>query len=150
MSAPPITYNVCPTNQIPINKERRFMPTIPEAITQGWQWYQTGAFAQAEQICRQILQTDPRSVDAWFLLASACQAQKKYGDAVANYQQAIQLKPDFAETHYRLGNTWVEMGRYAEAMTSYQQALSLRPNHPETHNNFGVTLAEQKMLPEAL
>jgi tetratricopeptide (TPR) repeat protein len=124
--------------------------TKSEAITQGWQSYQTGAFAQAEQLCRQLLQSDPRCVDAWLLLGSSCQAQQKNSDAVSAYQQAIQLQPDFAETHYRLGNTWVNMGRFADATPCYQQALRLRPHHPETLNNLGVVLAEQKMFPEAV
>lgn len=126
------------------------MATIPEAVRQGWTYYQTGAFLQAEAVGRQILQTDSRCVDAWFLLASACQAQRKLDEAAAGYRQAALLRPDFAETHYRLGNTLFENGLLAEALASYQQAALLRPQHAETHNNLGVVLAEQGLPAEAV
>ena len=126
------------------------MPTIPEALRQGWADYQAGHFARAEQVCRQIVQADPRGVDGWFLFASACQAQGKLDEAVAGYRQAALLRPDFAETHYRLGNTLFARGLLGEALGSYQQALLLRPRHAETQNNVGVVLADQGRPAEAL
>ncbi len=126
------------------------MATIPEALRQGWTDYQAGSFARAEQVSRQIVQADPRSVDAWFLLGAACQAQGKLDDAIAGYRRAALLRPDFAEIHYRLGNALYARGLLGEALTSYQQALLLRPQHAETHNNLGVVLADQGRPAEAV
>ncbi len=126
------------------------MATIPEALRQGWADFQAGNFARAEQVCRQIIQADPRGVDGWLLFASTCQAQGKLDEAVAGYRQAALLRPDFAEAHYRLGNTLFARGLLGEALASYRQALLLRPQHGETHNNIGVVLADQGRPAEAL
>jgi Tfp pilus assembly protein PilF len=125
------------------------MASIPEALSLGQQHHQAGDLRRAEQIYRQILQADPRSADAWYLLAAACQVQNRLDEAVACYQAAARLRPNLVETHYNLGNVLRLQGKLDEAVACYRQTIGLKPDHAEALNNLGNVLRAQGKLDEA-
>ena len=116
------------------------MPTIAEALQAAVRYHQTGQFAQAEQIYRQVLTADPRQFDAWHLLGLALHQQGQSEEAIRHIREALRLKPDFPEAHYNLGNVLRDLRRPAEAAACYQQALHWRPDSAETHYNLANAL----------
>jgi tetratricopeptide (TPR) repeat protein len=122
---------------------------IPEALATAVQHYHAGSLWQAEQLCGQILQVDPRHVGGLFLLGLIDRQLGRYDQAVEHLSQAVGLKPDFTEAHNSLGNALRALGRLEEAVASYRQALRLNPRLAEAHNNFGVALMELGTLEAA-
>ena len=57
------------------------MPSLDETFALGWKQQQAGDFSQAERIYREILRVDPENARTWFVLGTACQAQKKSAEA---------------------------------------------------------------------
>jgi Flp pilus assembly protein TadD len=125
------------------------MASIPQALLLGQQHHQAGDLGQAEQIYRQILQADPRTAEAWYLLGAVCQVGNRLDEAVACYQEAVRLWPDFEETHYNLGNVFRLQGKLDEAVACYRKTVSLKPDHAEARNNLGNVLRAQGRLGEA-
>jgi predicted O-linked N-acetylglucosamine transferase (SPINDLY family) len=114
-----------------------------------FQYHQRGHLQQAEQLYRQILQTDPHHVAALHLLGVIAYQVGRHDQAVDYISRALRLQPDYAEAHSNLGNALKAQGRLSEAVTSFQQALRLKPDYADAHSNLGNTLREQGRLAEA-
>jgi tetratricopeptide (TPR) repeat protein len=114
------------------------------------QHHRTGQWHQAEQLYRQILQTDPNQFDALHLLGLLAHQRGQHDVAVDHLTRARQLLPGCADLHYNLGLVLTALGRKDEAVTSYQEALRLEPRHAEAANNLGVILEEAGRRAEAL
>jgi tetratricopeptide (TPR) repeat protein len=114
------------------------------------QYQRSGQLPQAEQIYRQILQSDPANAEAWGHLGGVYLVQGRFGEAVTAFQQVIQRRPPCAEMCNDLGIALAQQERPAEAVASFQQALQLKPVYPEAHNNLGIVLMQQGRLDEAI
>jgi tetratricopeptide (TPR) repeat protein len=66
--------------------------------------------------------------------------EKKYAEALVDFEKAVQLKPDFAEAHNNLAYCLRHQGpgRYAEALGHYDKAIHLKPNLAEAYEYRGV------------
>jgi protein O-GlcNAc transferase len=126
------------------------MTTLAQTLDLAIEHQQRGHLQQAEQLCRQILQTDPHHVDALHLLGVLAHQLGSHPLALEYLSHAVRLNPHFTEAHYHLGRVLAAQGRLAEAVTSYQQALRLQPDHAGAHNNLGVAWMAQGRLAEAV
>ncbi len=122
------------------------VPTLGMA----WKTFQAGDPRQAESLCRQILQVDPRNTDVLWVLGMILQAVDRLDEAVAVYQNTLELKPDQAEVHNNLGNTLRQMGRLDEAEARLRHALTLKPDYANAFNNLGIVLSERGLADEAI
>ena len=64
--------------------------------------YQSAQMANAEQACRELLQTYPQSLIVINVLGAALNGQGKLREAIQAFDKAIQLKPDYAEAYSRV------------------------------------------------
>ncbi len=126
------------------------MATIPQAIAVAVQHHQAGRLAEAEQIYRQVLSTDPNNADALHLLGVIAQQRGKPDMAVDLIRRAVTLMPQMAEAHNNLGVSLRDQGKLDEAVESCQRALQIKPDYAEAHNNLGVSLKELGKLDEAV
>jgi len=117
------------------------MPTIPEALQRAKAYHRAGQLPQAEQLYREILQTDPGNGDAHYFLGAACQALGKLDEAIAHLQRAVQLRPEHVPAHNHLGVVLAQQGKLDEAITSFRQALRLNPDFAEAAGNLQKALA---------
>jgi tetratricopeptide (TPR) repeat protein len=109
-----------------------------------------GQLVQAEQLCRQVLQTQPSHPGALYLLGVTCQAQGRLAEAISWLQQATRCKPDLVRAYNDLGIALSMAGRWEEAGASFQQAVRLKPDYAEAHNNLGSVFRELGKRNEAL
>jgi Flp pilus assembly protein TadD len=126
------------------------MPDSAEALALALQYSRAGYLPQAEQIYRQILQTDSANVDALAYLGGVYMAQGRFLEAAVAFQQVIQIRPDFAEMYNELGIAFAQQGKAEEALLSFQRALELRRHYPQAHNNLGILLGQHGKLDEAV
>lgn len=110
----------------------------------------SGRFAQAEAVARQMLQQYPGTFILYNVLGVALENQQKYAEAEQVYRQAIQLDNKIAEIHFNLGVVLGHQGKNDEAIASYRKAVTLRPNLTPAFFNLGIALQQAGRLDEAV
>ena len=124
--------------------------TITEALELAVQSYQTGKLAQAEQICRQILQVDGSQAVALHLLGLTAHQAGRLPVALAYMRQAVALNPHPPEFHANLGVVYQGLGQWEAALACHEQAVRLRPEVAGYHYNLGIAQAGLGRVAEAL
>jgi len=108
-----------------------------------------GNAAEAEQLCRQLLQQQPASVAVLNALAMLMADRGQLGEAKALLQSAIGLSPDEAALHNNLGNLLYQDGNLADAEQAYRKAVTLKGDYVEAWFNLGVACSALDRREEA-
>ena len=69
------------------------MATIEEVMAAGWRAFQAGDLDRAEQAYRLVLEHDPSTAQAWYMLGAICQVRGRLEEAVVSYREALRLRP---------------------------------------------------------
>jgi len=83
-------------------------------------------------------------------LGHALASQKRYEEAVPQYQQAIKINPYYTKTHNNLGQVLYELKRYDEAIEHYQQAINIEANYAKTYSDLGNAARRKGKLKESI
>src|SRR5262249_17524870 len=62
---------------------------------------------------------DPTFADAHLQLGNLDSDQKKYAEAIPEYQSALKYNPKMADAHYRLGQAYVRTGEKQRAQEQF-------------------------------
>lgn len=124
--------------------------SLEQALELSVQHYNAGRFAEAEDVCRRILQAMPDQPMALQLLGVVAYQTGRKDEAVALIGKAVEVAPDYAEAHANLGNVLLDQDRADEAAESYRRALTLEPDNAAIHRNLGRALREQGKSEEAV
>jgi predicted O-linked N-acetylglucosamine transferase (SPINDLY family) len=116
--------------------------TTQQALQTALNHQQAGRLAEAERIYRQVLQTEPRNVDALHGLGLLAQQLGMNADAVALIESAHRFGRPRAASLNALGKAYLGLGRPQEARRCFGKAVALQPDHAEAHVNLGVALGE--------
>jgi tetratricopeptide (TPR) repeat protein len=84
-------------------------------------------YAGAAAAFREAIRLNKDFAGAYINLGNALAHQKKYGEAIVQWQQAIQLDPKNALAHDSLRYYLARSGRVAEAIPFYTRELARRP-----------------------
>jgi tetratricopeptide (TPR) repeat protein len=122
---------------------------VSAAIKEALARYRAGDLARAEQVYRAIVAAAPDALH-YADLAIVLEAQGKYEEAAATYQEAMRRNPREARPHYNLGNLLRDRGRIDEAIACFQQAIALNPRYADAYNNLGRLLVERGRLEESM
>lgn len=76
--------------------------------------------------------------------------QKKYTEALTQYDKAIELKPDYEAAYNNRGLVWEKMGELDKAIEQYNKALELKPNYATAYNNRGAVWDLKKAWDKAI
>jgi tetratricopeptide (TPR) repeat protein len=114
------------------------------------QHFQDGRHAEAEQVCRQILQADPKNAQALSALVQILTSQGKYPELAALAREIVNLEPNQVEPRLLLGGALMGLREFGEAETSYQKAAELAPNSPEPLISMGICRICLQRFEEAL
>jgi tetratricopeptide (TPR) repeat protein len=125
------------------------MAQIPETLAFARQHHQAGNLYQAEQLYRQILQTDPTNAQVCYLLGALYQGLGQLTEAAASLQQSLKHRPDHPETHNHLGVVFAQQRQLDQAIASFRQAIQLKPDLAQAHNNLGNVLMEKEQHEDA-
>jgi tetratricopeptide (TPR) repeat protein len=77
-------------------------------------------YAEAEALCRRVLQLNPKSIVASRNLAGALLAQDRPDDAIRQYNQAIQLSPQDLDLKMEVAKLDLARGNFAEALSTLE------------------------------
>ncbi len=102
-------------------------------------WVQAGCWRDSVTLLSRTAAVTDRN---WFALNHLGVAEtglRRYGEAVAHFEEALRITPDYAEAWNNLGVAGNRLGRFRRAADCFREALRVRPAYPEAWNNLGVS-----------
>lgn len=126
------------------------MPTVAEAYELAVQLFKARRMAEADQVCRQILESASRHAETLHLRGLIAHNQGQVPLAVELIGQAIAVNDKDASFHNNLGEVYRSAGRLGEAIGAYQRAIAINDRFGEAFNNLGAAYKEIGRLDEAL
>jgi len=103
--------------------------------------HKAGRLEEAEQLCRRVLQKEPRHVDALRMLGLIAAAAGDLDEAEKLLRQAIDVAPDHVGAMFELGRVLKELERPDDAIAIYQQLIKLQPDNHRAHYRLAGALA---------
>ena len=82
-----------------------------------------------ERIWQQKVDANPKDAEAHANLGVVFQKQKRYSEALAEYQKAEQLNPSNINTRINIGTLFQEQKNYDKALNIYNSILQTQPNN---------------------
>ncbi|MDF0605085.1 tetratricopeptide repeat-containing glycosyltransferase family protein [Neisseriaceae bacterium TC5R-5] len=99
-----------------------------------------GELALAESMLREVLQAEPKHVDAWSNLGVVCQHQLQYQEAIRCHLQALELAGPSAARYNNLGNACTSALLLDDAIAILQGGLELEPEHANLRFSLSIAL----------
>lgn len=125
------------------------MVTVAEALGMAVDHHRAGRLADAESIYRKVLEVEPDSVDAMYLLGVLAHQVGRNDIAVEYIGRAVALAPT-AERSYALGAALQGMGRLDDAVAAYGDAIARQPDFVEAHRGLATVLRHLGRWEEAI
>ena len=111
---------------------------------------QHAKYAESTHKLNQVLQTDPDSIPAHYLLGLNYYRMREFPQAVAQFRQVVQLSPDYTLAVFQLGLSFGQTGDWDRAIETLKRALQLDPTNFSASYNLGAAYLQKKMVPEAV
>lgn len=111
--------------------------TLNEAVRLALGHFHAGRMAEAEGLCRAILQAAPKTGEVAQLLGVTVMMQGRPQEAEAILRQSIAIRPDLPDSHGNLGTVLQSLGRMGESLAAHDRCVQLSPATPEAYVNRG-------------
>ena len=122
---------------------------LGEALIHAERCRSEGRLAEAESLCRRVLEAEPNLPEAEHLLGVIAHQNGKLGEAIEHVQRAANLAPQIALFHANLGEMFRLAGRPRLAAEEARRALAIEPRMAAALSDLGVALYELKEYEEA-
>ena len=122
---------------------------VQTALQLAIEHYGAGRHAEAEAVCRQILELAPAQPDALNLLGLTFCARGNPLLGLSYIDQAIDAAPHQSAFYGNRGEVLRRWGMLDAAVASLQRALEIDPDSAQAHNNLGLVLLTQGKPAEA-
>ena len=92
-----------------------------------------GEFDEARTRFERALEIDPEEIDASYQLGRIARQQKRYADAIQNFEQVVAHNSAHSqhEVWREVAATYIAAGQFEDARTALDQFLEHRPSDPE-------------------
>lgn len=84
---------------------------------------------QVEALFKKAVQLNPSYAEAHMELGDFYSRERRYADAVPEYQRALQLDPNLPEAYYSLGQAYVHLGKKDLAQKEFAEHQKFYANH---------------------
>src|SRR6266480_4750153 len=111
---------------------------------------QHGKYPESTEKLSLVLQTEPDSIPAHYLLGLNYYRMREFPKAVEHLRRVMQMSPDYALAVFQLGLAYGRMGQWDQAIESLKQTLLLDPANFSAAYNLGAAYLQKKMVPEAI
>jgi tetratricopeptide (TPR) repeat protein len=116
-------------------------PASREAFTRAIDLIARGEVAEAEAVCRAVVERNPDDVNMTGLLGAILTKTRRHEEAEHWLRRTIERAPAFAKPYEDLGHLCIETGRAAEAVTALERAVKLDPGVESAQFALGKALA---------
>jgi tetratricopeptide (TPR) repeat protein len=127
----------------------QFMP-LADALALAEHHRSQGRLAEAEALCRQIIEASPSLHEALHLLGVIAHQGGRLDEAIKSIERAVKVAPDVALYHANLGEMLRLAGSPKLAVKEARRALALAPKTPEPLSNLGAALYDLGDYEEAI
>lgn len=93
------------------------------------EYFQQGNFPKARVAIRNVLQIDPKDVEAYFLYAQVEEKERNWRNAFAGYQQVVELSPDHDRALIKLAKYYLEARALEQVSQITDRLLANQPGH---------------------
>jgi tetratricopeptide (TPR) repeat protein len=124
--------------------------SIQNALRAVAEHQRAGRFGEAERICEQILQKQPRHLEALALLSILARQQGQFAVAAERAAEAARAHPQIAELHANLGEFSRLAGKREESIAAFGRAIQIKPLEPTFHNSLGTVFADGRQNESAV
>jgi len=114
--------------------------TLDEAVSLAILLQKNGQLAEAREVYRRVLETNPNHPDALHFSGVLAHQEGRSDEAVALIEQSLALAPDRPDCYNNLGIVCQSSGRLDRAIAAYERAIALDPSHANAYSNLGVLL----------
>ena len=111
--------------------------------------FSAGDVAAAIKLTDEILQKEPRNVDAWIAKAQFLASAGKLDEALQAAQSATGAGPAQAGPHFILGQIYAARRERSKAAAAFSEAIKRNPRQPMTHVELAKIRYEEGDLREA-
>ena len=101
----------------------------------GKKYYKQKEFTKALQYLSELVETDGKNVEAFFLLGNIFHSKGEIGRAIKAFKRVLSLDPEHTDASISLSVLYNDIGKYNEAQKIFQQAQERVKN---TRNGQGV------------
>jgi tetratricopeptide (TPR) repeat protein len=115
---------------------------LPEILSEAVSLFRGGDLAGAEQLCRQVLASQPENAEALHLLSVIAHRVGRRGDAIQLVRKALTHDADNPAFLNTLGFLLRLERKYQDAEAALARALVLKPDYADAYNNLGIVYAE--------
>jgi tetratricopeptide (TPR) repeat protein len=116
-------------------------------------FFERGYLDAALASCRLLLENEPTSGEAYYMLGTIYLKKQLPEKARENLEQALKLKPAYFDTWpdawNNLGMLAIQAGENGQAIQDFKQAIRLNPNHSIALQNLGNAYRQQGQWLEA-
>lgn len=138
-----------PENEsVKVSRSRKAEPASNATATGAYQAFIAGDDVTAGRLYRQLLQAEPRNVDALLGLAAVAARQENMDEAARHYAHALELEPRNSVAQAGL----IALMSQADPVTAESRLKSLLAQQPDAaylHAALGGVYAEQNRWPDA-
>ncbi len=122
---------------------RRYLELSPSAraVSEANRCWHDGDAARAEELCEEVLKSDPTNTDALRLLARIAIADERHVIAEGLLKRLVKLSANHYLAHNELGRFLGDRGRIPEAIEEMQLAVELGPGVAGNHRVLGDLLS---------
>jgi len=124
------------------------MDSPDSTLQTAFQMCQQGQFEQARPLLLQVLEHDPKELNALQLLGTVAYQGRDLEGAAAWYRRALAVE-DEPTLHYNLALVLEDQHRLNEAEAEYRAALKRHPSFAPAWNNLGSVLRRKGLLQQA-
>jgi tetratricopeptide (TPR) repeat protein len=96
-------------------------------MEKGKAYYEQANYDKAKVELKNVLQIDPKSADAYYLLGLIEEEQQNWQSAFADYSKAVELNPDQTQAKAKLGRLYIFSGAVDEADNIANEILARNP-----------------------
>jgi tetratricopeptide (TPR) repeat protein len=102
-----------------------------------------GQLDQAEQFCREVIETESENINMLGVLGAILLKQRKINEAEKTLKRTIDLAPTFAKPHEDLGTLYLSENKPEKAATYFEKSARLDPG--QVSALFGLANAQLQM-----
>lgn len=106
--------------------------SVPAQLLQARLEFQSGQLAQAQRRIDAVLAAQPKTAEAWILLAEVALRDGHQDQALSLYQRALKVRPDLLAAHEALITQHIAKRDAPAARQQVQALRKVLPRHPKT------------------
>ncbi len=114
--------------------------TLDEAVGLAILLQKNEQLAEAREVYRRVLETNPNHADALHYAGVLAHQQGRNEEAVALIEKSLALVPNQADGYSNLGIVFQSTGSLEAAIDAYRRAIAIDPAHANAYSNLGVVL----------